>query len=172
MPPGGSGNLKMIPSMSLHAVKGSEWVDHVIISLGSHLLTVIFQWRPWLVDWRYYLFYIWSYVGFGGVRKGIRPNVTMLQNLLFWGFSCKHVQTLINWILRSTGRTDLKQFWWCGCWWWCRGWWWWWRGSKVSAYTGSDCIQRGCKLRHLSLLLFCEKVNHSCHWFYETTQIK
>ena len=93
MPPGGSGNLKMIPSMSLHAVKGSEWVDHVIISLGSHLLTVIFQWRPWLVDWRYYLFYIWSYVGFGGVRKGIRPNVTMLQNLLFWGFSCKHVQT-------------------------------------------------------------------------------
>ena len=116
MPPGGSRNMRMIPSVSLHAVISSEWVDHVRISLGSCLLTVISQWRPWLVDWRNYLFYNWSYAGFGGVRKAIRPNVTMPLNLLFGGFSFRHVQTLINWILWSTGRTDLKQFWWWWCW--------------------------------------------------------
>ena len=31
MPPGGRGNLRIVPSVSLHAVKGSEWIIIIII---------------------------------------------------------------------------------------------------------------------------------------------
>ena len=36
LPPGGLGNLRIVPSVSLHAVKGSEWIVRMV--LGSRSL--------------------------------------------------------------------------------------------------------------------------------------
>ncbi len=67
-PPGGRGNLRIVPSVSLHAVKGSEWImwERYWEAAHSQLFP---RGTPWPVDWRNYLFHSWLYAGFGGAGR-------------------------------------------------------------------------------------------------------
>ena len=68
LPPGGRGNLRIVPSVSLHAVKGSEWIMWEWYWEAAH--SQLFpRGTPWPVDWRNYLFHSWLYAGFGGAGR-------------------------------------------------------------------------------------------------------
>ena len=68
IPPGGRGNLRIVPSVSLHAVKGSEWIMWEWYWEAAH--SQLFpRGTPWPVDWRNYLFHSWLYAGFGGAGR-------------------------------------------------------------------------------------------------------
>ena len=91
-PPGGRRTLSIVPSVSLHAVKGSEWIVRMV--LGNRSLTIIFLGMPWLVDWTTCSI-LDNNQALVGLSKGIRPNVSLPLNLHLEGKSdaCRNMQT-------------------------------------------------------------------------------